>query len=335
MTLMAVDAPPPRRSILATAAVSIASFLRPRLPHILPFFIYLSLFPLLAFFSATAGFLVWENAAVAWRVPLYLQYGDGLPPYADVQLPSLVAKQRYDFYLDLQVPAVESNYALGNFMVNFSLLTRGNHTLVSVRKPAIVVSPQPRLFRRTSSEISIRVPVLSSYAAGTSKLAVHIEVGRRDNWKTLGTGQGRELSVTSASLHGTVVHHGIRGLVTRFPLLSALAASALFFFVSSSIVAGCILPLVFDHNASAFSPLPQDLAAHPSLAPTSDDEWTSESEKPLARGRGSQTSIKTEEDYPTQVTDMPVASGSTTTTTLRRRQSRIYEYSASDSDSSS
>lgn len=37
-----------------------------------------------------------------------------------------------------------------------------------------------------------------------------VEVGRRDLWKTLGRGEGRELSVYSASLVGSVRHSGIK-----------------------------------------------------------------------------------------------------------------------------
>jgi len=41
-------------------------------------------------------------------------------------------------------------------------------------------------------------------------MVAYVEVGRRDGWKSLGSGQGKEISVIAASVRGTVVHHGIR-----------------------------------------------------------------------------------------------------------------------------
>lgn len=37
-----------------------------------------------------------------------------------------------------------------------------------------------------------------------------IDLGRRDGWKSLGSGEGRELSVWNAALRGAVRRHGIR-----------------------------------------------------------------------------------------------------------------------------
>jgi hypothetical protein len=63
---------------------------------------------------------------------------DGQPPYATIPLPPLVPQQRYDIYVQLIIPAVESNYALGNFMTSLTVTTPSNQTLASVRQP---VSP--------------------------------------------------------------------------------------------------------------------------------------------------------------------------------------------------
>jgi len=52
--------------------------------------------------------------------------------------------------------------------------------------------------------------MLESFEADSSSLSARVEIGRRDDWKLLGTGQGRELSVISASLRGLAVPHGIR-----------------------------------------------------------------------------------------------------------------------------
>jgi hypothetical protein len=43
--------------------------------------------------------------------------------------------QSYDVSLHLTIPAVESNYALGNFMASLTVTTPSNVTIVSVRKP--------------------------------------------------------------------------------------------------------------------------------------------------------------------------------------------------------
>lgn len=41
-------------------------------------------------------------------------------------------------------------------------------------------------------------------------MVAYVEIGRNDQWRNLGSGQGRELSVVSASLRGVVVHSGLR-----------------------------------------------------------------------------------------------------------------------------
>lgn len=52
--------------------------------------------------------------------------------------------------------------------------------------------------------------MLESFIPGKANLDVAVEVGRRDGWRTLGAGEGREVSVLSASLRGLAVPHGIR-----------------------------------------------------------------------------------------------------------------------------
>lgn len=58
-----------------------------------------------------------------------------MPPYAQAVLPALVAQQRYDISLQLQIPNLDANYALGNFMTTLTLSTPSNKTLVSIRRP--------------------------------------------------------------------------------------------------------------------------------------------------------------------------------------------------------
>jgi len=61
----------------------------------------------------------------------------------------------------------------------------------------------------------------------------------------VGRGEGRELSVYSATLRGTLRHRGVRGLVTRFPVFFGFVAGTTFFFISASCLAALLLPMVY------------------------------------------------------------------------------------------
>lgn len=52
--------------------------------------------------------------------------------------------------------------------------------------------------------------MLESFEADSPSLFASVEIGRHDGWALLGDGQGRELSVISATLRGVAVPHGIR-----------------------------------------------------------------------------------------------------------------------------
>nr|GAT44068.1 predicted protein [Mycena chlorophos] len=296
---------------------------------ILPLFVFLSLVPGILFFSASAGWIVWRNAAVSWRVPLYLQYGDGLPPYAQVVLPSLVAHQRYDISLELQVPNIDNNLVLGNFMAGLILSTRSNKTLTSIRKPAIVVPPHTAFYSRAPSSISVHIPLLKSYASGVSTVVADVEVGRRDHWRSLGSEQGRELSVISASLSGVVVHHGIRGLVTRFPLLAGLVSAGIFMAVSSIVVGLCIVPTMFRRPAQI-----EDL--HLELEEVK-EEPTTPTESSELSDTSSQEPILTRRSKDVKLEDIPPipvpTADPSTVPALRRRRSKLVDPVSSDSDS--
>ncbi|KAJ7492762.1 hypothetical protein FB451DRAFT_549323 [Mycena latifolia] len=319
--------------LLASTLSAFLAVVRPSLPHILPLLVCLSFVPLLLFLSASAGWLVWRNVAVAWQAPLYLQYGDGVTPYAEATLPALVAQQRYDISLQLQVPNLDATYALGNFMTTLTLSTRSNKTLVSVRRPAIVVPPRVAFYSSAPAVLDVYVPLLASYATGASHVIANVQVGRRDGWKSLGNEQGRELSVVAASLRGVVVHHGIRGLVTRFPLLSAFVSSIVFLVVTSLVVGACILPLTF-RRAGIQPPEPEvaqeDIKPLP-ISSSSSDDSSNEEKKPALQPRSSRpssrTAIKSEETPTTILSSDPQA------TPLRRRRSKIVDPVSSDSDS--
>ena len=56
----------------------------------------------------------------------------------------------------------------------------------------------------------IVVPMLYNIELGASSIMAYVEIGRRDQWRSIGSGIGRELSVSSAWLQGVVVHSGLR-----------------------------------------------------------------------------------------------------------------------------
>lgn len=82
---------------------------------------------------------------------------EGLSPYADVMVDDLHMKQRYDVSLHLKVPALESNFELGNFMTSLTFTTLSNVTLGTVRRPVssvivcgyqtLIIWQRPSLFR--------------------------------------------------------------------------------------------------------------------------------------------------------------------------------------------
>ncbi|KIK78990.1 hypothetical protein PAXRUDRAFT_834327 [Paxillus rubicundulus Ve08.2h10] len=235
-------------AVFATALMRrTLSLLRPIAPQMVPLAVCLSLIPVIVLSSMFSGWYVWKNVAVGWEIPVYLQYGDGVSPYAELSLPPLSATQPYDISLHLVVPASEANFALGNFMATLSLYTPSNKTLMTTKRPSIALPPPSRrrfLLSSSPRLVDLDIPLLASYVLGTSKVNARIDIGRRDEWKSLGSGEGRELSVWTALLRGAVRRHGVRGLVSRFPLTFAVGSSITFFIVSSLVLAACVLPAI-------------------------------------------------------------------------------------------
>lgn len=234
----------PAISLLYGFVVNVISALRPYAPQLVPILVFAFFVPLAILLSAFAGYIVWTNLSVSWESPLHFQYGDGVPPYAQLIIPSLVPTQRYDVAVNLLLPASQSNLALGNFMTTLTLSTLANKTIASVRRPAIAVASRSAFFFTSSNLVRLQIPLLSSFVAGSSSLAATVEVGRRDGWTSLAEGQGRELSVLSASLQGLAVPHGVRGLAIRFPLTASLLAAFLFLAILALILGSCTLPSV-------------------------------------------------------------------------------------------
>ncbi|KAI0721221.1 hypothetical protein C8T65DRAFT_705269 [Cerioporus squamosus] len=223
---------------------------RPLAPHLVPLAVFSAALPLIVFLSVGSGYLVWKSVAVSWETELYLQYGESVSPYAEVMLTNLGAQQPYDISLHLVVPANEANFALGNFMASLSLMTPSNGTIVDARKPAIVLPPYAApwtyLYNRPGT-IDLNLQMLSDFVVGTTRALARVELGRRDQWRTLGQGHGRELAVLSGTIRGIVKHHGVRGMIARFPLIFSLIAACVFFFILFLGLVACLMPLVEWH----------------------------------------------------------------------------------------
>ncbi|KAF8647939.1 hypothetical protein AX16_006471 [Volvariella volvacea WC 439] len=303
------------------------SLLRPYSSHLIPLFVCLVLVPLLIIFSVSAGWVVWSTAAANWEVPLYLQYGDGSSPYAYTALPQLIPQQRYDIAIDLSVPLTEANLALGNFMTTLTLMTVTNKTLVIARKPAIILRP-PKSYFKDQTLTQLDIPVITSFIPGTSAVTAFVEIGRKDRWTTIGAGQGQELSIIAASLHGHPVHHGIRGLVSRYPFVSSVFAAVLFLIILLSVLGMCLLPMVLygqeggEEASQTGSPaLPVQI-----IEPSDEDEHPAKRIK-RSRSAGSPSrriNVKTEPQA------VPIPSTSSPSNPLRKRRSRLMDSEESD-----
>jgi len=308
--------------------------LKPLAPQLIPLIIFVLSIPVVVFFSLSAGWFVWRSIAVGWETTVHLQYGDGPSPHAWISLPNLAAQQPYDISVQLAVPASQSNYALGNFMASLTLTTFSNKTIVSVRRPAIVTPPTFSLVScvyRTPGQISLEIPLLHSFETSSTGVLAHLELGRADQWRTLGSGEGRELSVLSVLLRGVVVHKGFRGLITRFPLLTATVSTGAFLFISFIILASCILPAVEWRLHSEPDTSDAETYMKPRRRPrggpnqsTDGSDWSAQKPRVQKRSRSANTPRRLSRDViKLEENTSPLPSSSTLATPLRRRRSRL------------
>lgn len=56
----------------------------------------------------------------------------------------------------------------------------------------------------------MNLPLVTKLVTGREDIIAHVELGRNDGWRSLGFGEGRELSVYSAFLRGDVHPQGLR-----------------------------------------------------------------------------------------------------------------------------
>jgi len=73
-----------------------------------------------------------------------------------------------------------------------------------------VLAPKSSWLSGTPSTIDLDMTIMSSFVAKTSNVLAFVEIGRRDGWRSLGDGQGREVSVLSAILRGREIPRGVR-----------------------------------------------------------------------------------------------------------------------------
>lgn len=159
--------------------------------------------------------------------------------------------------------------------------------------------------------IEFDVPLLNSYTPGTSKVLAKVELGRRDGWKSVGNGEGREISVLSSTLRGVIRHHGVRrvifrfvnqeecsfivfsGLVTRFPLFAAAVSTLTFFGISFITMVACILPTMQRRPLLQVSPVKSEGESRPLFESNGDD---SSSEQEISRRRRTRLKGRRSED---------------------------------------
>ncbi|EUC53807.1 adipose-regulatory protein, putative [Rhizoctonia solani AG-3 Rhs1AP] len=224
------------------------------LPTILHVAAFTTILPALLAISVGAGITVVNLIPTGWHTDLWMQYGEQPTPFARTSLPPLTPGQPYDISLSLQVPFTPENLALGNFMTKLILTDAKNTTVATANRPSLVLRRQaywiPLLMGSPQVEI-INVPLVENWspssqpgnllghgvavARGASHQGFHafIAVGRSDAWKSLGSGQGKELSIVRATLHGHVKLSGLRGFFARHKLLLFMLTTAIFFAAST------------------------------------------------------------------------------------------------------
>lgn len=195
-------------------------------------------------------------------------------------------------------------------MTSLMITTPANRTLAYIRKPSMVPprssAPWSFLYNWPGT-VDLTVHLLSGFALDTSRAIARVEVGRQDQWKGIGNGEGRELSVLSAVLRGTVVHQGVRGLVARFPIISAIAAACAFLFIGFVVLASCLLPaleLRFNSDPHINDPPPR-IRRRPRQRPNPNATTSDEQRTQRSNMRRSKSRSVTEPDSVTTPTSEP------------------------------
>lgn len=84
-------------------------------PPVFHLVVIFALIPLIGLWSLGAGLVVRSWIPKGWHEVVYLQYGNGQAPYADIMIPTLSSGQPYDISLELVMPLHAKNTELGKF----------------------------------------------------------------------------------------------------------------------------------------------------------------------------------------------------------------------------
>jgi hypothetical protein len=101
-------------------------------------------------------------------------------------------------------------------MTSITILNPNNATLAHSTRPALIFPPplalSPLLLTGVLRSYSFRVPLIEGFSASSyvSSLRAHVRVGRNDGWKSIGSGQGRELVIVEAFARGIPRMTGLR-----------------------------------------------------------------------------------------------------------------------------
>ncbi|KZW02661.1 hypothetical protein EXIGLDRAFT_759784 [Exidia glandulosa HHB12029] len=303
------------------------------IPYLVPLALGVLLLPVLALFSLGAGWMVWTSVPVGWREPIFLQYGDGTP-HGETVLRALVADQAYNIALHMLVPASQSNYDLGNFMTSLVLSTISNKTIISASKPSVILPPKTSLLSlRTPQTVVHHVQLLKDFVPGATRLLASVEIGRKDMWRSLGTGAGREVTVFEAYLVGEVKLSGVRALIAAFPILTTLVATIAFF--AFSVMGLLAFAGAYSYIAATSRPVdaqPSKPAIEPLVTPKAEIEpaslLTPSTTSDDDDDRSSESSGSTEKEM--VMVKSEAEEESTSTSLLRRRLSQPFSESGSE-----
>jgi hypothetical protein len=210
-------------------------------PPIFHTFLLLLLIPPLFFLSLSSGFAARRWIPQGWSEVAYLQYGDGVPPYAHIDIPSLSTGQPYEISAHFVVPVSDSNLNLGNFMTTITIFSSTNKTIAQARRASVILPPQ-RGFTQyvtfASPTTTLEVKLLESFIpnsyAHAHGLHARLEVGRKDFWKDLTGGHGRELTVLEAYVRGRAELRGISAFMDKYKFISLVLTTGLFFVTTTT-----------------------------------------------------------------------------------------------------
>ncbi|KAL4873421.1 hypothetical protein BDV12DRAFT_159962 [Aspergillus spectabilis] len=179
---------------------------------------------------------------------VHLQFGDGHPWGIATLDSSLISLQPYDVHVELDLPRTPSNLAVGNFMLDLTLLshsstsawTGGNTTAQSIshsRRPAILTYTSQLI------DVSSKVSFMPLYVLGWKREAERLVVpmmegvefsrGAHNIPETLRLElHNHEMQVYSAKVAFRTRYTGLRWIMYKWRLPSFFVFSFMFWFVS-------------------------------------------------------------------------------------------------------